>query len=313
MAAPSECTPIGGVSNAQPSAGGVHPGRLALLVAAGVFLVALWGWVLHHSLERASFPVPREAFGWIAATLIVVIPIAIGIQIWTSIPARKGVPVETPDRMYRFLKTTGSLSWAPESRQESLGKLEAGLVCLALDEAVFYYRRRRSSRILSHTLRALAWILGTAGILTPLLSTAISSRGPVSTWGYVLLAASAAMLAANSVFDGTHAHVRATKAQLSIEHLITEFHLTWNMILATNQDFGEQARKEDGVHPGVDAAFAALLAFARAMSGVVNDETGAWATGVVASLEELRASAGPVAANGSVSGTVPTQRSAAGA
>jgi hypothetical protein len=285
--------------NPDPPAAGVRSriealrsGQVCVLVAAGVLVIGLAGWVLFLNVNSKPVPLPHGVTGWAALSLILLIPGALLLLAWVRLGADR-TGRGAPAQISRFRDSLEALRWDAGSREVSIRALGIALVDLALAEVDYYYGRRRRTRWVSGVLRFMAWLFGTAGILTPLVDTAIAGGSSVSPWGYVLLGIAAAMLAANTLFEGTLGHVRSTRAQLALEQLIVEFSLKWNVLLAEHAGFGiRDADPDQTLHPGVQALFAEALTFARGFAHVINDETGTWAVSVVAALQEIRATLG---------------------
>ena len=75
---------------------------------------------------------------------------------------------------------------------------------LAEAEVTYYYRRRGTRALISSITRFIAWLLGSIGLLLPLLAgTSSTTFKELGQFGYAFLATAASFLAANSLFGGT--------------------------------------------------------------------------------------------------------------
>src|SRR5262249_45046279 len=114
---------------------------------------------------------------------------------------------EHPERLHRFLKAMDGTDW--KKTDDALECLFIALNGLVYPELVYYYRARRRQHWFSSITRGLAILLGTAGILAPLLAAANSTFfAGWAAYGYPLLASAAAMLLVNRHFGVTGGHIR---------------------------------------------------------------------------------------------------------
>jgi len=151
---------------------------------------------------------------------------------------------------------------------------------LAQHEVEFYYRARKRQRWVSAATRGGTLLLGTAGLLAPLVSAADPEHYRFGgAWGYVFLAGAAAILAMNRLFGATGGHLRYVQAQYGLESLLTHLRLDWQEWRALHE--GKPA--EDLPLP---SAFAIFRKFAEAMYKLIDDETSIWGKGISAALDD---------------------------
>src|ERR1043165_8534754 len=138
---------------------------------------------------------------------------------------------EDPRKLEAFKQKLLGLKWESGNEAASLKELFGAVDALAHAEVLYYYSLRRRRSRWSGILRFLAWTLGTIGILLPLAAAAIPNGGAaLSPWGYVALAAAAALLAANALLGASAGHVRFVTTQLSLEKLMTLSRLEWSSL-----------------------------------------------------------------------------------
>ena len=182
---------------------------------------------------------------------------------------------EDPRRIQAFRAKTGGLIWDAQSSAASLSRLFAAVDELAEAEVQYYYRRRGSRAWVSGLSRMGAWLLGTIGLLLPLLAgTGSPVFIDVGQYGYVFLAASASCLAANSLFGGTGGHVRFVATQLELEKLIVSSRVGWCKYLAAPNPTAEH----------LATGFDQILTYADALHTVTLGETGRWGDALIAEL-----------------------------
>lgn len=182
---------------------------------------------------------------------------------------------EDPRRIQAFRAKVEGLAWDRQSATESLSVLFSAVDDLAETEVRYYDRRRGTRAWISASTRIVAWLLGTVGLLMPLL--AASEASVFDDWeqyGYAFLAAAASCLAANSLFGGTEGHIRFVSTQLELERLITTSRLEWCRLLAGPHD------TDDHVAKGFDL----VLRYAQTLYATTIAETGRWGETL---LEEL--------------------------
>ncbi len=187
---------------------------------------------------------------------------------------------EDPRRVRRFRERTESLQWDAANAESSLSELFAAVDDLAESEVRYYYRRRGTRALISSLARFLAWLLGSVGLLLPLLAgTAAPVFRDWGQYGYVFLAAAACLLGANALFGGTSGHVRFVQVQLELEKLIAESRIAWCRHLASTGDSRH-----------LDAGFELVLAYAQGLHAATLAETGRWGEDALSALAEYRQS-----------------------
>lgn len=197
---------------------------------------------------------------------------------------------EDPRRIKAFRAKLEGLDWDKQNVAESLSTLFAAVDELAEAEVHYYYRRRVTRAWISGVTRIGAWLLGTVGLLLPLLAgTDTSLFKDWGQYGYAFLAAAASCLAANSLFAGTEGHIRFVSTQLELERLITASRVAWCRYLA-----GPHESDDD-----LAAGFALILGYASALYAATITETGRWGETLLVELAKFQKS---IEAKGSASG-----------
>lgn len=186
---------------------------------------------------------------------------------------------EDPRRIEEFRARTEELSWEADKVEGSLRTLFAAVDALAESEIAYYYRRRGTRAWISGVTRLAAWILGSVGLLLPLLSGTASARWEDwGQYGYVFLAGAASVLAANSLFAGTEGHIRFVSTQLELERLVVASRVEWYRYLAL-----PRATDED-----ISRGFELILDYAHRLHGTVLQETGRWGDTLMAELAKIQ-------------------------
>lgn len=178
--------------------------------------------------------------------------------------------IEDPGRLKAFMTVIQGIDWASGVTTSNLQPIFNAVDGLAVAEASYYYSARKTRLKWSNGLRLAGWIFGTAGTLIPL---AAATRHPRfhdwNPWGYVLIALSAAMFAANALFQGTAGHIRFVTTQLQIERLITLTRLEWVRFVA-----GASTTKLTEEERG--RALDLLKVYATELYTLIISETGEW-------------------------------------
>ena len=139
----------------------------------------------------------------------------------------KSPRIEDPERLRRFLSQLENADWRGSSTA-SLEKVFSALNDLVFHEVLFYYKARKKQRSFSVITRGLSILLGTIGVMVPLLAAADPDAfKSVAPYGYPLLVAAGSLLAVNRMFGATGGHIRYVTAQLELERIITKFRLKW--------------------------------------------------------------------------------------
>lgn len=187
--------------------------------------------------------------------------------------------VNDPERLRRFLDQLESADSQGDS-SSALAKIFSALSDLVYCEIIYYYNARKKQRTFSILTRSLSILLGTVGVLLPLIASAEPERlkflGP---YGYPFLVAAAATLAVNRMFGATGGHIRYMTTQLALERLMTKFHLRWSEQFSQRKT---QSPDADSTHQ----AFAIMNEFADEVYRVIEEETVTWGKSVLAALQE---------------------------
>ena len=186
---------------------------------------------------------------------------------------------EDPRRIQAFRSKVEGLKWDKQSAVGSLSSLFAAVDDLAEAEVHYYYRRRGTRAWISGLTRIAAWLLGTVGLLLPLLAGTVE---PVfkewGQYGYTFLVAAASCLAANSLFGGTEGHIRFVSTQLELERLIITSRVGWCRYLVGPHDTDEELAQ----------GFALILAYANGLHASTIAETGRWGETLVNELAKFQ-------------------------
>lgn len=178
-------------------------------------------------------------------------------------PAR----IENPDRLQRFIETAFASRVADEPLPQRLQRVASALDDLISAEIRYYYRSRKWHARVSAVSRVVAWTTGTIGLLLPLVGAAADGYATIANWGYVFLGASAAALAANTLFGGSATHARNTAAQLELERLLVRYRLRWLRL---------QSAADASSDSLTAAAFDLFEQFAEDAATVIAAETDQW-------------------------------------
>lgn len=186
---------------------------------------------------------------------------------------------EDPRRIQAFRSKLDGLNWDKQNVVDSLSILFAAVDDLAEAEVQYYYRRRGTRAWISGTTRFVAWLLGSVGLLLPLLAgTAAPIFKEWGQYGYAFLAAAASCLAANSLFGGTEGHIRFVSTQLELERLITASRVEWCKYLA----------EPHGTDDEIAQGFSLILAYANSLHTATIAETGHWGETLLAELAKFQ-------------------------
>lgn len=186
--------------------------------------------------------------------------------------------VEDPERLRRFLAELENADWRGSS-YTALQKVFAALNDLVYHEVLFYYKARKRQRSFSILTRGAAVLLGSVGVMIPLLAAAdpVFFRS-VAPYGYPFLVGAAAMIAVNRMFGATGGHIRYVTAQLELERIITKFRLRWLEWLSRDSMSGNPATNEQ--------AFTLLNEFVDDAYKVLQEETTVWGKSVSEALRD---------------------------
>lgn len=201
---------------------------------------------------------------------------------------RKALAPDHPMRLAGFHQRACCSSWEPGKTLEALDGIFNALDELAGKEVDYYYRRRRRARWISVATRTGAWLFGTLGLAGPMAAVVfdipwvtLDAGSSALESGYVLLAASAGFLAADSFFGGSAAHVRNVSTQLELERLITEFRLHWLRLRACIHEPGPSESQ-------LESAFELFKGFSAALYSTILRETRLWGKTLTQAIEEFR-------------------------
>ncbi len=202
---------------------------------------------------------------------------------------------EDPRRIRKFRDRMAGVSWDKASLVESLSQLFEAVDDLAEAEVKYYYRRRGTRASLSGLFRILAWVLGSIGLLLPLLSaTDQPALKPLGQYGYSFLAAAASFLAANSLFGGTSGHIRFVSTQLELEKLITTSRVSWCEFLA-------MLHSTELSDAEIKGGFTLIQEYSQGLYAKTIAETGNWGETLLAELVKYQKTVG----DGSTAGMKP--------
>lgn len=195
-------------------------------------------------------------------------------------PFKKTQRVEDPDRLRRFLNELDKVDWQHQRRSAFTSTFIA-LNELIHHEVQFYYRARKKQRLFSFLTRGAAVVLGSIGVMIPLLASADATLfGAASPYGYPFLVTAGAVLAINRMFGATGGHIRYVTAQLELERIITKFRLAW---------FAYLASEGSGTTSATPNPFSLMNDFVDQAYRVIQEETFVWGKAVSAALQEQQA------------------------
>jgi hypothetical protein len=185
-------------------------------------------------------------YGWWLIAAAAVIAVGVSVCIWWRRPR-----IEDPSRLTEFLSKVQELEWTAQTAGVSLQTLEKSLASLVQAEIQYYYVSRTRRRMLSQFFRWLAFLLGTLGILCPLIEAAYPSL-MLAKPGYIALALAAACFAGNELFGGTSGHIRSVSTQYRLEGLLTKFVIeqsAWRYERANPTNPGDAGVADPPDHP----------------------------------------------------------------
>lgn len=152
-------------------------------------------------------------------------------------------------RTMQRMAALNAIEW--EDGNPSLASLNQIVTALTdiIGAEIDYYSSRRDQASMATVLRFLAWLLGTMGLICPLLAPmfedgtgkagAVDFMGrsvPLASAGYIFIALAAAAIAANHVLGLTQGHIRFVTAQLELERLLAELNFEWVALKARRKD-----------------------------------------------------------------------------
>lgn len=148
-----------------------------------------------------------------------------------------GPRVEDPVRLKEFSNALRALHWDESSRRDSLASVFDQLSRLAHSELRYYYKRRKAASRRAAAFRFMAWLLGTLGVLAPVVNPLFDPPQPkLLSWGFLAIALAGAFVVADTVFSGTEGHGRYVTTQLKLEGLFSKFSLEWQALLILYDD-----------------------------------------------------------------------------
>lgn len=198
----------------------------------------------------------------------------------------------SPDRLGSFWANLKGVDWQG-NRSEAPDAVAEAIVQLFLYEIEYYYKLRMRRSAVAMVTRALAFVFGTAGLLAPLIvATLPEPPWPrASQFGYIMLAAAAASIAANQLFGATSGHIQFVMAQYKLEQLLHEFAVGW-------QAWREEAQRTPPDDEKAQAkltakAFAMFRDVAKRAYRIIDRDTAAWAAAVVSAESQFARRVGP--------------------
>ncbi|MDM0029305.1 SLATT domain-containing protein [Variovorax saccharolyticus] len=192
----------------------------------------------------------------------------------------KQIPrVEDPERLQQFLSVLENVDWR-SGASSALNKVFAALNDLVYREVLFYYKARKKQRAFSIVTRGLSVLLGSIGVMIPLLAAADPILfQSIAPYGYPFLVAAVALIAVNRMFGATGGHIRYVTAQLELERIMTKFRLAWVEWLSRyTLSSGAKATHEE--------VFKLMNDFVDEAYRVIQEETTVWGKSVSEALRE---------------------------
>lgn len=202
-----------------------------------------------------------------------------------------GPRVEDPIRIKLLSDAISSLSWTPKDMRESLLEVFNQLSILTHAELRYYYARRKAAGRRAVIFRIVAWTLGSAGLLLPLLQPLIQPPLPnLLAWGYLSIAVAGSFVVADKVFSGTEGHSRYVGTQLDLERQYTQFALEWqaSMVLYDVQPSAK----------GAVELLALALKYADSFHKALASETSDWKATMTRIQGEIEEQTSPSSKNG---------------
>jgi len=173
--------------------------------------------------------------------------------------------------------------WDLSKPSESIQLLYTWALERSLERIKWYEVKSRKKKKGSQTLRAVAIVLASLGTLCPLLNaTDLFSRNSIviAQWGYVALAAAAAVLGYDKFFGLSSGWIRYISTQMTLERMMAEFQYDWIIL---------QAKQNTLPATEVSLLFIQKLRdYTVQVESLVKQETDAWASEFQSSLAELQ-------------------------
>jgi hypothetical protein len=141
-------------------------------------------------------------------------------------------------------ETNSFPDWNKDNPQESLDAVYGRAIANAENDIEWYQSRKKPSRIRSQWLRFFSIVLAAVGALCPLLDatriveiyTGAPSNFALGQWGYVFLAAAAAIVGYDFYFGHSSGWMRFIVTQISIERALKEFQYDWLLLKAQQEN-----------------------------------------------------------------------------
>lgn len=195
-----------------------------------------------------------------------------------------GPRVEDPIRLKEFSDALSALRWEDSARRTSLIAVFDQLSRLAHAELRYYYIRRKAASRRATAFRFMAWLLGTLGVLAPVVNPLFGTPPPkLLSWGFLAIALAGAFVVADTVFSGTEGHARYVTTQLKLEGLFSKFALEWQALLVLYDD---QPTAETAAN-----LIERAIVYANSFHESLNSETAEWQATMQRVREELAKSA----------------------
>lgn len=202
-----------------------------------------------------------------------------------------GPRVEDPIRIKLLSDSIGSLSWSAQTTRQALSVIFDQLSKLAHAELRYYYMRRKAAGKRATFFRVCAWVLGTTGLLIPLMHPLITTPSPhMLAWGYLAIATAGSFVVADTVFAGTEGQARYVITQLDLERQYTQYSLEWQALLIA---YDSQPSPQCAV-----ALIEKAISYAESFHRALASETAEWKETMARVKAELKQQSSPGGQNG---------------
>ncbi len=186
---------------------------------------------------------------------------------------------EDPQAIQEARQRLEKINWNDDTAQPIITLFQV-VDTLVEREIFYYYRRRKSARLMSQALLLCAWIAGIFAVVLPILSPAIEGGPELTAIGPIAVVLAAAFAAGNRLFGGTSGHVRYVSTQLALEALSTKSRIELAEVLAKWEDFGSKQLSRD---KGLEVA----RNYSSKFYSIVGAETEGWGGEVLAEARKL--------------------------
>jgi len=174
--------------------------------------------------------------------------------------------------------------WDGEPKPLSLDELFKALLAIACNAVTAYEKDAGTKYTWARGLKKCAIVLGTLGLLCPLVAGIAGVPSWVTSVGYMLLAVAAALAGADTVFGLSNGRARCIATQLALKDMMVRSTLEW---MANRPKLIKPVSSPSQKDP-TDDAFELLKTFASSLFDTLRGEEQAWETDLRKRLQEFQ-------------------------